>query len=363
LEVRRLLLIRRRRFGDLVLLLPALERARELFPQATITWLAQPEYRGFLAAAGTGVELWCPANWRVALRGPRRRFDLALEFHGELPCILLGRLLADRLAGYGIRGGGFLLDLEAEYDWGLEAAARQVRLVEAAAGRPPSSGTATPRLALAPEWRRAAAPLTAGAQGAYVVLHPGCAQPAKFWPPERWRALIARCRERGWEVVLTGGAEDRALCDWLSSGGVARNLCGRTDWGALAGVVAGAAAVTASDTGVAHLARALGVPAVTLFGPTDPAVWGGANQQPGRNLVRLLACSPCNRGRCPLPQAADGAPSPCMQAITVGEVFYALERIAISCQLSAVSSAAAAAHRRAIPAANSAGGGIRLRAR
>ncbi|HVA62142.1 MAG TPA: hypothetical protein VNF74_00345, partial [Terriglobales bacterium] len=53
--VRRLLLVRRRHFGDLILLLPTLARARALFPQAQITLLSAPEYRDFLAAAAPGL--------------------------------------------------------------------------------------------------------------------------------------------------------------------------------------------------------------------------------------------------------------------------------------------------------------------
>lgn len=323
LEVRRLLLVRRRRFGDLILLLPAVERARELFPRATITWLAEPQYGEFLRTAATGAEIWCPASWREIWQR-RRQFDLALEFHGEVQSIVMARLLARRVAGYAIRGGGFLLDLEADYDWHADAATRQVNLVEAAAGGPFSRQAHPPRLMPAPEWQRGAAPLLHDIRTPYVLLHPGCGQPAKRWPPERWRAPMAHCRELDLDVVLAGGPGDVALCEWLARSNSARNLAGRTDWGALAGLVAGAACVVAPDTGIAHLARALGVATVTLFGPTDPEVWGGRGENDA-NVVQRLPCSHCNRGHCRLPQARSAVAPPCMQAITVAEVSCALE--------------------------------------
>lgn len=329
--VRRLLLVRWQRFGDLVLLQPALARARELYPQARITLLAHPQYRTFLAAACPGVELWSPPSWRaafvgagasaVAPRAPRLsrrgpRFDLALEFHGELPWLLVARRQARRVAGYGIRGGGFLLDHPVPYAWRCDAATRQQNLVEAAA-RARWTPAPAPRLAPLAAWPAHAAPITPG----YILLHPGCGQPAKQWPPERWRALVQRGRARGWRLAVAGGPGDRALGDWLAAGlGAAMpNLAGRLDWTELAAVVAQAACVVSADTGVAHLARALAVPTVTLFGPTDPVVWGGA----GIALSHPPPCGPCHRGRCPL--TADIAP--CMAAIGLEEVLGAVERV------------------------------------
>ncbi|HUX65892.1 MAG TPA: glycosyltransferase family 9 protein [Terriglobales bacterium] len=410
LAVRRLLLVRHRHFGDLVTLLPALARARALFPQAQIALLTEPQYRGFLAAAARDCldELWCPPSAWAAWRRRSRRFDLALEFHGELPCLLLARRHARRVAGYGIRGGGFLLDLQVDYPWRLDASTRAVQLVEAAAGQPSPSRAAAPRrLAPAPAWAAAAAPLLRGLPGDFVLLHPGCGQPAKHWAPERWRALAQRCRDRGWAVVLTGSAADRPLCDWLCGGRAApdlggrgpqracgarpacaradsgapwpqvgaalrwgraefvsrgraalrnydrprtrsgfwgprfaafradfasrqsgatpasglRNLAGQTDWASLAGVVARARCVVAPDTGVAHLAQALGIPSVTLFGPTDPAIWGGG----GRTVSHRLPCGPCHCSRCPLTAGSSQGIAACMAAIRIEEVVQALE--------------------------------------
>lgn len=116
-------------------------------------------------------------------------------------------------------------------------------------------------------------PSTAGA----TVIHPGAASPARRWPPERF-AAVARAEGRaGRAVVVTGGpAEVQLAREVASAAGLPPSsvLAGATDLLELAAVVAGAARVVCGDTGVAHLATALGTPSVVLFGPLPPAEWG-----------------------------------------------------------------------------------------
>ncbi|HXR98554.1 MAG TPA: glycosyltransferase family 9 protein [Terriglobales bacterium] len=305
--VRSVLILRRGSFGDLITVLPAVARLRELYPEARLSWMVQPQYRDFLAAIGAADE-FCGR-----LSG-HRRFDLAIDFHADLRMIGWGRLRARRVVGHGIRGGGFLLDPAAPYDWSEPAATRHVRLVEAAAGAPAQ----TPRPArfrLVPAWRDFAAPLLAELPLHFIIVHPGCGQASKRWPLERWRGLIASLGAN--QVVLTGVAGDSGACDWLAAATGAMNLAGRTNWASLAAIVAAAAAVIAPDTGIIHLAQALGTPSVGLFGPNDPTVWGYANAR-HRSLVWRLPCSFCARGRCP--RVAATAYSPCMQGVSESAV-------------------------------------------
>lgn len=312
-EVRRLLLVRWERFGDLITLLPAVERAREVFPGARITWMVAPAYADFVAGLGVVDEVWGVASWRRAVLARRRGFDLALEFHGDARWISVARRQARRVAGYGMRGGGFWLDLDRDLPWRVSAAARNVRLVEAAAGVR-ASGQVRPRL----RWARS------GPAGDYILIHPGCGQPSKRWAPAAWRELMEHCQRQSYEMVLAGGTQDRRLCQKLGAAMDCPDISGRTGWSELADWVAGAAGVVAPDTGIIHLAQALGTPTVALYGPTDPAIWG--YQAAGHTiLAHRLGCSHCDRGVCPL--VWRGQVSPCMQAITAGEAARAVDRL------------------------------------
>jgi ADP-heptose:LPS heptosyltransferase len=126
------------------------------------------------------------------------------------------------------------------------------------------------------ELRPPAGPPPHGSQGATLV-HPGAASAARRWPPERFAEVARAELERGRRVVVTGGLEEVELARFVGrEAGIARGsvLAGRTDLADLARAVAAADRVVCGDTGVGHLATALGTPSVVLFGPVPPAEWG-----------------------------------------------------------------------------------------
>ncbi|MBC7795146.1 MAG: glycosyltransferase family 9 protein, partial [Clostridia bacterium] len=105
--------------------------------------------------------------------------------------------------------------------------------------------------------------------GNYIVMSPGALWATKQWPTERFGALAAKADA---QVVLTGSASEKVLS--ASVRAIARNaidLCGALSLAELGGVIAGARAVVANDSGPMHMARALGVPTLAFFGSTDPA--------------------------------------------------------------------------------------------
>jgi len=125
-------------------------------------------------------------------------------------------------------------------------------------------------------------PLPHGAREATLV-HPGAASPARRWPAERF-AAVARAEARaGRPVVVTGGPDEVALAHEVAArAGLPRGAvhAGQNGVLALGRLVAAADRVVCGDTGVAHLATALGTPSVVLFGPTSPALWGPPADRP-----------------------------------------------------------------------------------
>ena len=165
---------------------------------------------------------------------------------------------------------------------------------------------------------RIAPPVVPAPQAALgaTLIHPGAASGARRWPAERWAAVVRAELEAGRRVAITGGAAERTLATAVASAARlpdAAVLAGRTSLLELAASVNAAARVACGDTGVAHLATALGTPSVVLFGPTPPAEWG---PPPGRRHVALWA------GRRGDPHAE--APDPGLLAIGADEVSAAL---------------------------------------
>jgi ADP-heptose:LPS heptosyltransferase len=125
-------------------------------------------------------------------------------------------------------------------------------------------------------------PLPHGTRDA-TLIHPGAASPARRWPAERF-AAVARAEARaGRPVMVTGGPDEVALAHEVATrAGLSRAAVHAGKGGVLAigRLVAAAGRVVCGDTGVAHLATALGTPSVVLFGPTAPALWGPPADRP-----------------------------------------------------------------------------------
>jgi ADP-heptose:LPS heptosyltransferase len=171
------------------------------------------------------------------------------------------------------------------------------------------------RMQLAPP-EGTAPPAAAGA----TLIHPGAASGARRWPAERFSEVAAAERARSRPVVLTGTPGEAEICR-----GIARRaglppeavLAGRTDLADLARSVAAADRVICGDTGVAHLATALGTPSVVLFGPVPPSEWG---PPPQRHQHRVLWA-----GRTGDPHAS--RPDPGLLEIRAAEAIAALEEL------------------------------------
>ena len=107
-----------------------------------------------------------------------------------------------------------------------------------------------------------------------VALHVGSGSPRKNWPAERFAAVADRLAERGIRVLLVSGPADEAQADAFLRSTRNRVLVAESPrLGELAALLARADAYLGNDSGVSHLAAAVGTPTVAIFGPTDPALW------------------------------------------------------------------------------------------
>lgn len=180
-----------------------------------------------------------------------------------------------------------------------------------------------------------------GAEGA-TVIHPGAASAARRWPPERFAAVARIEADAGRTVLVTAGPGEEPLARSVVSlaealtGTAARSIgtraggrspvgevtesirpAGPTDLLRLAAVIAAAGRVVCGDTGVAHLATALGTPSVVLFGPSSPARWGPPPDRPLHRVLWAGRTGPANGPR----------PDPGLLEITVGDVVEALAAV------------------------------------
>lgn len=301
----RVLVLRALGLGDFLTGLPALRAVRMGFPGARIMLAAPPALEPLVALSGAVDEL-VPAEplAAVAVEEP----DLAVNLHGRGPQshrVLLGtrprRLIAfEHPEVPESRGLPSWLPDEHEVD-------RWCRLLD-------ESGIPATRDQL-----RLATPSTAppAAAAGATLIHPGAASPARRWPAERW-AEVARSELRaGRRVAVSTGPSELELASQVARlTGLGDEVLVSGDLLCLAAAVAAAAVVVSGDTGVAHLATALGAPSVVLFGPVPPEHWGPPRWHPH---VALWA------GHVGDPHGE--APDPGLLAITPQQVAEAIESL------------------------------------
>jgi ADP-heptose:LPS heptosyltransferase len=177
---------------------------------------------------------------------------------------------------------------------------------------------------------------------AVIAIHPAPGAPAKRWTAQRFAIVGDHFAGRyGARILLTGGPGDveeaRAVARLSHHPPVL--LAGQTSFGALGALLERCRFVVGTDNGALHLATARGVPTLRLFGPVDPAAWGGWTGPPGAptdpapptvSLGAGLPCAPCHRLDLPpwetVSATGEGA-YPCMRDLTAEGVIAAAERV------------------------------------
>jgi ADP-heptose:LPS heptosyltransferase len=111
----------------------------------------------------------------------------------------------------------------------------------------------------------------------YAVLHVGASNPLRLWEPEKWRAVAQWLTEQGRQVVWSGGRNEAAIVAQIDPEQRFQSYAERLDLPQLWQLIANADIFLCPDTGVAHLARLVGTPTVTLFGPGSRILFGAGD--------------------------------------------------------------------------------------
>ncbi len=131
-----------------------------------------------------------------------------------------------------------------------------------------------------------------------VALAPGAVGPSKRWPSAAYAALSRRLLAEGFAVWVLGGPDEKPLAAEIVGDTAARDLTGHDLRDAILALAAASAAVS-NDSGLLHVAAALGTPSVGIFGPTSPWHWAPLNPLAGTiETTTELSCRPCHKPVC-----------------------------------------------------------------
>lgn len=158
-----------------------------------------------------------------------------------------------------------------------------------------------------------------------LVLCPGAQYgPAKQWPAEYFAKIASARMDRGWQVCILGSSTDATVAGEINGGdGGERciDLTGKTSLDQAMDIMGLAEVIVSNDSGLMHVAAALGKPLVAIFGSTDPAHTPPLSANSTIEYLNL-SCSPCFERECPLQHLN------CLTGVTPDRILHAMDEVA-----------------------------------
>jgi len=345
-KIKRILIIKPSALGDIVLALPALASLRASFPDARISWFIRPEYAPLLAGVGgidevIGFDRKLLGKWwykpkafaalvRLIRRLRRAEFDLVIDLQGLLRTAMFAWFTGCKRR-FGMKSsrefaGLFYTHKIAQDDNSIHLIDYYQKIVSAA-----GASVKTCKFNLAPTSQATDSVASLLAEhnigpDRYAVFVPGSAHISKCWPVQNFAALADEITSRfGLSIIAIGTNEEKPLVRKLKSASNVQiaDFAGLTDIPQLIALLNGAKVVVSNDTGPGHIAGALGVPVVIIFGATNPS-----RIRPYGRRNAVAAIEPDKRGR----QIESWDPRHTIEAVTVEHVLekvtYQLEHYA-----------------------------------
>ncbi len=343
----KILVIKPSSLGDVIHALPFLKAVKDTFPKAQIDWVISKNLKGILEDNPLINELiiFNKDAWKNVKNLPKalsdisslrktlksKRYDIVVDLQGLLRSGLIAYSTPANLKiGFedAREGSRYFYDKRISANKSLHAVDKCLEIAQE----------------IGAKVRKADFPLhitqtikdktkkLLGDIDEYVVIVPSARWLTKRWPSENFASLI---RKISIPCVITGSKGDKEIAQKIMEDRTQTtkiknknlegknkiiDLCGKTDLKELTALIAGAKAVVSNDTGPLHIAAALDIPAIAIFGPTDPLKTGPYGWQTNKNLKVLKAdvpCSPCRRKKC--------AEFICMRQVKVKTVFDALK--------------------------------------
>lgn len=293
----RILLVKTSSLGDVIHNLPVVTDLRTHFPDVSIDWVVEEVFAeiprlhpGVLRVLPVALRRWrksllSPATWREmgAFRGTlqEKSYDLVIDTQGLLKSALITRMAKGKRCGYTAAAAREPLaarfyDARFDVPQELHAVQRNRQLAALAAGY-----AATP----APDYGIAVSPAPTFLQSALLLT--ATSRDDKLWPEERWIEAGQALHGRGLTCLLpAGSATERERAARIAQAVPGAIALPPMRLAELATQLAAARIVIGVDTGLVHLAAALGRPVLALFSASDPALTGVLASTPAINLGR-----------------------------------------------------------------------------
>jgi ADP-heptose:LPS heptosyltransferase len=308
-EIRRILCIKPRGIGDIVLSTIVLENLAAAFPEATIDYLAErfavDALRGIpLVNEALGMEKG-ESLFSLVRRVRKGRYDCVIDLWSNPRTAQITLLSGARYrVGYAYRGRRYAYNLLGTGERGDHHSAEHNLELLAPLGVPIVSRRI--HFATRPEDDRTSRHWLHSRFGERIPIGilPSGGWPSKRCPPSTWVAICQKLSERyGAPFLILWGPGDEKDAGEIREGiGREIDLAPPSSIGLMGSFLKECALVIANDSGPMHIAAALGVPTIGLFGPTDPRRHGPYGPTGGYVIKSDLHCIVCNKLECPYAQ-------------------------------------------------------------
>lgn len=318
----RVLLIKTSSMGDVIHTLPAITDARQAIPGIQFDWVVEEGFAeipawhpGVAEVIPVAIRRWRKHPLKAAMSGEWRRFkervgttryDAIIDAQGLLKSAWLTRYAQGPIIGLdrdSVREpiASRFYDVQCDVPWGQHAVERVRLLFARALGYPVPAGIGHYGLDRQ---------LLAGTptERPFVLFLHGTTWASKHWPELYWKQLAERAAAKGLDVRLPwGNANEKARAERIAAGTDGVEVLPKLSLAGMARILASASACVAVDTGLGHLAAALDVPTVSLFGPTDPALTGAYGFSQLHLSSDYPSCTPCLQKTCSYQPTPDEA--------------------------------------------------------
>ncbi len=301
-----ILVIRFSSLGDVILAEPVFRALKRRFPDSSITFLTRSAYADLHRSNAEVDDIWGfdpdTRSLSSLIRMVREAgFDTIIDLHGSLRSrliTLVGESVTRRYRQQRLRR--LLLVLRPPLKRSRPLTPVIDRYLETADCTEPSEAEGTPAVHLTEEQinrgLKVRRDLMAGREGRLIVLLPGARHAPKEWPRFHFGELAALLKLGGNTPIVVAPPDQPEIGPELTDGEDHPPLLGpMPDIMQLAALLAVADGVVTNDSGPMHLAAALGVPTVGLFGPTSPELGFSPRGESTSHIHLGLPCSPCSK--------------------------------------------------------------------
>lgn len=313
---------------------PLIRALRTRHPEARITVVTRDRFAPLLAQSPRITEVigWSETTpiRELGRRLKAMEFTHRLDTHGSLRSLLLRRLVGGRWTSYPKNRLARTVLIKTKKNIYRDTRHVVERYFDAARDLDVTLDTGSLEMfvshASIDEANAFLAAQAIGTERQLIALAPGAAHFTKRWPLHHWTALVQRLVEAGNDIVVVGGTKEREVAASMESAALGRavSAAGRFDLAGTGALLKRARALIAGDTGVMHMATAVGTPVVTMLGPTVQAFGFYPYHAKATVVERPLLCRPCSANggpACPLKHHR------CMQDLQPDMILDALRKL------------------------------------